>query len=258
MNPSDLRILLNRVRKKAVPVEEALKQLRHMPYEQLGFATIDHHRALRQGQGEVILCEGKRPDQILAIIRRMTAVGSPVLATRATASVFRAVKKIEQRAVYHELGRVITIEPRPAGKPKRSRPKGRILIITAGTSDIPVAEESRATLEFLGSPVETVYDVGVAGLHRIMEHRSRIDSASVLIIMAGMDGALASVVGGWTDKPIVAVPTRIGYGASFGGIAALLTMLNSCAPGIAVVNIDNGFGAAVIAHRINQLGQSQR
>jgi hypothetical protein len=251
MDTDDTRNLLAQVKKGTVSVETALKRLRHMPYEPLGFAAIDHHRSIRQGYPEAVFCEGKRPEQILAIIRRMTAAGHPVLATRATLRLFQAVKRMNRRAVYHDPARAITISKKSG--PDRSRkvePAGSILIITAGTSDIPVAEEARVTLEFLGDRVETIYDVGVAGLHRLLDHRSRIEAARVLIVAAGMDGALPSVIGGWVDKPIVAVPTSIGYGASFGGIAALLTMLNSCAAGVAVVNIDNGFGAAMLAHRI--------
>ena len=256
MDSEATRKLLTRVKKGTLSVAAAIKRLRHMPYEPLGFAAIDHHRALRQGHPEVIFCEGKRPEQVLAIIRRMVAAGNPVLATRATPRLFQTVKRMERRAVYHDPARAITIQKRTRpDRPRRSKPAGGVLIITAGTSDIPVAEEAKVTLEFLGDRVETIYDVGVAGLHRLLDHRSRIEAARVLIVAAGMDGVLPSVIGGWVDKPIVAVPTRIGYGASFGGIAALLTMLNSCAAGVAVVNIDNGFGAAVLAHRINQLGQ---
>ncbi|MBI3610290.1 MAG: nickel pincer cofactor biosynthesis protein LarB [Nitrospirae bacterium] len=251
MDSEATRTLLAQVKKGTLSVDEAMKRLRHLPYESLGFAAIDHHRSLRQGLAEVIFCEGKRTEQVLAIIGRMMAAGSPVLATRAMPELFRAVKRIAQRAIYHEPARAITIPKRGRRDlPSPYSPHGQILLITAGTSDIPVAEEAKVTLEFLGDRVETIYDVGVAGLHRLLDHRSRIEAARVLIVAAGMDGALASVIGGWADKPIVAVPTSVGYGASFGGLAALLTMLNSCAGGVAVVNIDNGFGAAVLAHRI--------
>jgi NCAIR mutase (PurE)-related protein len=257
MNSEDTRKLLAQVKKGTLSVDAAMKRLRHLPYEALGFAAIDHHRSLRQGHSEVIFCEGKRPEQVVAIIRRMVAVNSPVLATRATPQLFQAVKRIEPRAVYHGSARAITIQQRNQRRRLRhSETTGRILIITAGTSDIPVAEEAKVTLEFLGHRIEAIYDVGVAGLHRLWDHRSRIEAAGVLIIVAGMDGALASVIGGWMDKPIVAVPTSVGYGASFGGVAALLTMLNSCAAGVAVVNIDNGFGAAVLAHRMMKIGQA--
>ncbi len=251
MDSEATRNLLTRVEKGTLSVAAAMKRLRHMPYEPMGFAAIDHHRSLRQGYPETIFCEGKRPEQILAIIRRMTSAGHPVLATRATRQLFQAVKRMDRRAVYHDSARAITIQKitRP-DRAKRSKAGGGVLILTAGTSDIPVAEEAKITLEFLGESVETIYDVGVAGLHRLLDHRPRIEAARVLIVAAGMDGALASVIGGWVDKPIVAVPTSIGYGSSFGGIAALLTMLNSCAAGVAVVNIDNGFGAAMLAYRI--------
>ncbi|MBI3810915.1 MAG: nickel pincer cofactor biosynthesis protein LarB [Nitrospirae bacterium] len=251
MDSMAIQKLLARVKKGDLSVDAAMKRLRHMPYEPLGFAAIDHHRSLRQGHPEVVFCEGKRPDQVLAIIRRMKAAGHPVLATRATPKLFQTVKRMERGALYHDLARAITIPRKNRPElPRGSKSAGGVLIITAGTSDIPVAEEAKVTLEFLGGSVETIYDVGVAGLHRLLDHRSRIEAARVLIVAAGMDGVLASVIGGWVDKPIVAVPTSIGYGASFGGIAALLTMLNSCAAGVAVVNIDNGFGAAMLAHRI--------
>lgn len=259
MEPDRLEELLDRVRSGRLSVPEALNRLRHLPYEPIGFATIDHHRTIRQGHPEVVFCEGKRPDQVLAILRRMISAGGAVLATRAEASLFRAVRKIHRRARYNSLGRTITIpngsdKSRRTGRMRRrGAAGGPVLIITAGTSDIPVAEEAKATLQYLGDRVETLYDVGVAGLHRLLDHRRRLEAASVLIVVAGMEGALASVVAGWMDKPIVAVPTSIGYGANFGGISALLTMLNACAAGVAVVNIDNGFGAGVLAHRIIQM-----
>lgn len=254
MDSERTRKLLERVKRGALSVEAAMKRLRHMPYEPLGFAAIDHHRSIRQGHPEVVFCEGKRPEHVLGIIRRMVAAGHPVLATRATPRLFHTVKRMERTAVYHETARTITIsqKPRP-GFPRRSKTAGGVLIISAGTSDIPVAEEAKVTLEFLGSGADTLYDVGVAGLHRLLDKRAQIEASRVLVVVAGMDGALPSVIGGWADKPLIAVPTSVGYGASFGGVAALLTMLNSCAAGVAVVNIDNGFGAAVLAHRINQL-----
>lgn len=259
MDSEDTRKLLTQVNRGTLSVEAALRRLRHLPYEPLGFAAIDHHRALRQGLSEVIFCEGKRPQQVLAIIRRMVAVNSPVLATRATPRLYQSVKRIASRAVYHDSARAITIQKRNRHRrPTRPVAPGKILIITAGTADIPVAEEAKVTLEFLGHRIEAIYDVGVAGLHRLWDHRSRLEGAEILIIVAGMDGALASVIGGWMDKPIVAVPTSIGYGASFGGVAALLTMLNTCAAGVAVVNIDNGFGAAILAHRMMIIGQAHR
>ena len=209
-------------------MKKALQQLKHLPDQDLGFAIIDHHRALRQGLAEVIYCEGKRPHEILAIARRLLLAGSDLLATRANPSAFRAIRRLDRRAQYNELARTVIVKKN--GTP-RVKAAGPILILTAGTSDIPVAEEAKVTIRFLGSPVETLYDVGVAGLHRLLGRQERLDQAGVLVVVAGMDGVLASIVGGLTDKPVVAVPTSVGYGASFGGISALLTMLNSCAAG---------------------------
>lgn len=222
-----------------------------LPYEDLGFATVDHHRALRQGFPEVIFCEGKTTAQVVAIAKGLLAKGGPLLATRVSAQTAKALKKLNRRAQYHELARTVLVQPQP---PART---GDILIVTAGTADVPVAEEARVTAESMGSRVETLYDVGVAGIHRVLTRHERIRRAQVLIVVAGMDGVLPSVVGGLVDKPVIAVPTSRGYGASFGGLAALLTMLNSCAAGVGVMNIDNGFGAGVLAHRINVLGKGQ-
>jgi pyridinium-3,5-biscarboxylic acid mononucleotide synthase len=229
----------------------ALERLRTLPYEDLGFASVDHHRSLRQGFPEVIFCEGKRRAQVVAIARGLLAKGGPLLATRATADVARALKKLDRRAQYHELARTVVVH--------RKKPvlEGDILIVTAGTADVPVAEEARVTAEAMGSRVETIYDVGVAGIHRVLDRHERIRRARILVVVAGMDGVLPSVVGGLVDRPVIAVPTSRGYGASFGGLAALLTMLNSCAAGVGVMNIDNGFGAGVLAHRINMLGERQ-
>jgi NCAIR mutase (PurE)-related protein len=250
MNREELEKLLRAVQRSRLPVEEALKRLRHLPTEGIGFARIDHHRALRQGLPEVILCEGKRPEQVAAILQRMRKAGSDLLATRAGPEVYRKVKRVIPRAVYHDAARMITLT-QTAG---RRRPIGNILILTAGTSDIPVAEEARVTAEMMGSRVSTAYDVGVAGLHRLLDLRDPLLDARVIVVAAGMEGALPSVVGGLVDRPVVAVPTGRGYGTGFGGWAALLAMLNSCAPGVAVMNIDNGFGAGVLAHRINRMG----
>jgi NCAIR mutase (PurE)-related protein len=250
MERDDLKKLLQRVRRGSVGVAGALEQLKNWPTEQLPFASIDHHRGLRQGQAEVVFCQGKTPAQVLAIVERLLQSGANVLATRATAEVFAAVRAAVPEARYNEAGRVITVTRRP---PARTR--GSVLIMTAGTSDIPVAEEAAETLRALGSRFTTAYDAGVAGLHRVLRHRTQLSRARVIIVVAGMEGALASVIGGLVDRPLIAVPTSIGYGAGAGGIAPLLTMLNSCAAGIGVVNIDNGFGAAVLAHRINLLGE---
>ncbi|MGH7146344.1 MAG: nickel pincer cofactor biosynthesis protein LarB [Nitrospiraceae bacterium] len=226
----------------------ALDRLRTLPYEDLGFASVDHHRSLRQGFPEVIFCEGKTRAQVVAIARGLLKKGGPLLATRATADVAKALRTLDRRAQYHELARTVVVQP------KKPALKGDILIVTAGTADVPVAEEARVTAEVMGSRVETLYDVGVAGIHRVLGRHERIRRARVLVVVAGMDGVLPSVVGGLVDRPVIAVPTSRGYGASFGGLAALLTMLNSCAAGVGVMNIDNGFGAGCLAHRINVLG----
>ena len=226
----------------------ALERLQTLPYEDLGFASLDHHRSLRQGFPEVIFCEGKTRAQVVAIARGLLAKGGPLLATRVTADVARALKKLDRRAQYHEAARAVVVHR------KKPALAGDILIVTAGTADVPVAEEARVTAEVMGSRVETIFDVGVAGIHRVLGRHERIRRARVLIVVAGMDGVLPSVVGGLVDRPVIAVPTSRGYGASFGGLAALLTMLNSCAAGVGVMNIDNGFGAGVLAHRINTLG----
>ena len=249
MNRDHLVKLLEQVRIGEVTPEQAMDHLRHFPSENLGFARTDNHRALRQGFPEVIFCEGKTVEQVAAIATRLLVRHATLLATRATAPMFEAVKATEPRAQYHPLSRTIVVKhARPAP------PVGRVLVISAGTSDIPVAEEAAVTADILGSRVETLYDVGVAGLHRILGEQAALEAAHALVVVAGMDGVLPSVVGGLVSKPVIAVPTSVGYGASFQGLAALLTMLNSCAAGVAVVNIDNGFGAGVLAHRINALG----
>ena len=250
MNTSALRTLLKNIRDGRTDIETAINRLKRLPFEDVAYAHIDHHRQLRHGMPEVIYCEGKTLDQVIGIAKRMLKAGSDVLATRAPEAVYRALKKLDRRAVYHKASRAIVIR-RKAKKPTN----GVVLVLTAGTSDIPVAEEAAVTAEMLGSTVRTVYDVGVAGIHRVLSKRDILDAARVIVVVAGMDGALPSVVGGLVDKPVIAVPTSIGYGAGFQGLAPLLTMLNSCASGIAVMNIDNGFGAGVLAHRINALGE---
>lgn len=249
MNREQLLQLMKDVRTGRLSPESAAAQLRHLPYEDLGFARMDNHRALRQGFPEVIFCEGKTVEQVTAIADRILARHGTLLATRASREIFEAIKAIEPRTTYHPLSRAVLVKP--AHPPT---PVGRVLVISAGTADIPVAEEAAVTADILGSRVETLYDVGVAGLHRLLDRQKALEAADVLVVAAGMDGVLPSVVGGLVDKPVIAVPTSIGYGASFQGVAALLTMLNSCAAGVAVVNIDNGFGAGVLAHRINTLG----
>jgi NCAIR mutase (PurE)-related protein len=250
MDRESLKRLLERVSRGELKPDEALDSLKHLPFEDIGFAHIDHHRELRQGVPEVIYCEGKTPEQVVEIMERMLSKGADILATRVHSDIYQKVKLLDNRAYYNELARTIVINNRP-----KVRTKGKVLIITGGTSDISVAEEAWVTADILGSTVGKLYDVGVAGIHRLFDNRERLFSARVIVVIAGMDGALASVIGGLVDKPVIAVPTSVGYGASFGGISALLTMLNSCAPGVATVNIDNGFGAGYLAHIINELGE---
>jgi NCAIR mutase (PurE)-related protein len=221
--------------------------MRDQPYEDLGFARVDHHRSLRQGFPEVVLGLGKTPEQIAKIAERIVARGHPLLVTRADRLAWQHVRELVPDAEYHDLARAITLRREVA------RGKGTIVIASAGTSDVPVAEEAAVTAELMGNDIERMYDVGVAGIHRVLSERERLSAARVIIVVAGMEGALPSVVAGMVAVPVVAVPTSIGYGASFGGIAALLGMLNSCANGVSVVNIDNGFGAGCIASMINHL-----
>lgn len=245
MNHERLTQLLSAVKAGSVSIATALERLQALPYEDLGFASLDHHRALRQGFPEVIFCEGKTTGQVAGITKALLKHHKPLLATRASREVARRIKQLDRRAVYHEEARLVAI------RDPRRRLNGHVLVMTAGTSDIPVAEEAKITAEVMGSRVETLYDVGVAGIHRVLGRRNRLMEARVIVVVAGMDGVLPSVVGGLVQCPVVAVPTSRGYGASFGGLAALLTMLNSCAAGVGVMNIDNGFGAGCLAHRIN-------
>ena len=249
MTGERLKKLLASVAGGNVSVEDAFDLLRRLPYENLGIACVDHHRAIRQGVPEVIFGEGKTAEQIITIAGAMLRDGSGVLITRLSDEKIRAVRRKFRNAEVHKQARCVVL---PKGK-RVAVGKGPILVVTAGTSDIPVAEEAAVTAEFLGSSVERLYDVGVAGIHRLLHREELLRSARVIIVAAGMEGALASVIGGLTDKPVIAVPTSIGYGASFGGVAALLGMLNSCAPTVAVVNIDNGFGAGVMASVIDRL-----
>jgi NCAIR mutase (PurE)-related protein len=250
MNSADLAKLLESVRSGRTTVTAALDRLKHLPFEDIAFAHIDHHRSLRHGMPEVIYCEGKTVTQISAIAKRMLKAGSDILATRASDAAYKAIKKLDGRAVFHQASQAIVVK-----RGKKEPTSGIVLVLTAGTSDIPVAEEAAVTADALGSTVRTVFDVGVAGIHRVLSKKDLLDAARVIVVVAGMDGALPSVVGGLVDKPVIAVPTSVGYGAAFQGLAPLLTMLNSCASGIAVMNIDNGFGAGVLAHRINLLGE---
>ena len=257
MNIESMKDILQDVRTKKISVKKALQQLKTLPYQNLGFARVDTHRALRKGFPETIFCEGKSTDEIVKIVGRLVTGKADVLATRASRDVFQAINVRYPQARYFEKARAVIIKkegmPR-RGKRKRARSPlraaGTVLVITAGTSDIPVAEEAVVTAEFMGSKVKKLYDVGVAGIHRLFDRSEDILKAKVIIVVAGMEGALASVVGGMVGCPVIAVPTSIGYGASFQGIAPLLTMLNSCAPGIAVVNIDNGYGAGYMASLI--------
>ncbi|GAB4215515.1 MAG: nickel pincer cofactor biosynthesis protein LarB [Roseiflexaceae bacterium] len=246
MDETALRRLLSAVQQQQLDIDQALGQLRQLPFTDLGFAKLDSHRALRNGFPEVVLCTGKRTEHIVGIMARLAEGPGPLLATRATPEVFAAVREAVPTVRYNELGRLIIHEPEPL--PKRP---GRILVISAGTADIPVAEEAAGTAELMGNTVDRLFDVGVAGIHRLLAHVERIMSASVVVVAAGMEGALPSVVGGLVRRPVIAVPTSVGYGASFGGLAALLGMLNSCAAGVTVVNIDNGFGAGFAASLIN-------
>ncbi|HID29992.1 MAG TPA: nickel pincer cofactor biosynthesis protein LarB [Desulfobacterales bacterium] len=248
MNPGRILELLEQVREGTMEVEAAMERLKSLPFEDLGFATIDHHRALRKGFPEVVFCEGKTTEQVIQIARRIIEWGSTLLATRVHSEVAKALQEAFPSVEYHALARVAVV----TGDEDRSLREGLVLVISAGTSDIPVAEEAAVTAEVMGNRVERLFDVGVAGIHRLLAHQELLQSASVIVVVAGMEGALSSVVGGLVDVPVIAVPTSVGYGASFHGLAALLGMLNSCASGVVVVNIDNGFGAGYAATLINR------
>ena len=247
MQPEKIEELLKRVAAGEVSPQEALAQLRLLPFEDLGYAKVDHHRALRRGFPEVIFCSGKTPEQVAGIAQRLAASADVILATRATQEQFEAVVAVCPEAQYEPTARVVRI-----GQPTKYYP-AKVGVLCAGTSDMPVAEEARVTVEAMGCEAVAIYDVGVAGLHRLIAHRESIEQAAVLVVAAGMEGALPSVVAGLFPRPVIAVPTSIGYGASFGGLAPLLAMLNSCASGVAVVNIDNGFGAGYIAALIARM-----
>lgn len=247
MNPQALRKLFTDLQKKRISPDEAVERLRHLPFEDLGFAKIDHHRALRQGAPEVIFAQGKTPAQVAEIFLHLAAHGNNVLATRATEAQFEAVSVVIKKAEYHPLARAITLH-----RDRKKYGRGTIAVLSAGTSDIPVAEEAVITAELMGNHVQHIYDVGVAGIHRLLAHRSTLAQARVIIVCAGMEGALPSVVGGLVAVPVIAVPTSVGYGAAFEGLAALLGMMNSCASNVSVVNIDNGFGAGYVASLINR------
>lgn len=248
MDNKKLQRILNSVKSGSISVDEAVKKFKHLPYEDISFAKVDHHRHLRQGVPEVIFAAGKTEEQVIAIAKAMFKKSRSFLISKATEKIYSSLKIKD--ALFHPESGMISI-----GEEKKK--KGNILVLTAGTSDIPVADEAVVTASFLGSKVNTVYDVGVAGLHRLMGNNDLIKESRVIIVVAGMEGALPSVVGGMTEKPVIAVPTSVGYGTSFGGITALFAMLNSCVPGIAVMNIDNGFGAGVLAHKINIANSNQ-
>ena len=229
-------------------MDDALDRLKKLPFEDIGFAKVDHHRNIRNGYPEVIYCQGKTVEQIKAIVQRLMERDNNIMATRAGREVFEGIREVTDDAVYYEAARIVVIKRR-----KISVSEKIIAVVTAGTSDIPVAEEAAVTAEVMGNRVDRIYDVGVAGIHRLLASTDALMRANVLVVAAGMEGALASVVGGLVDKPVIAVPTSVGYGANFGGLSALLTMLNSCSSGIGVVNIDNGFGAGYLASMINKL-----
>ncbi|MFW2491507.1 nickel pincer cofactor biosynthesis protein LarB [Clostridium chromiireducens] len=248
MDKEEIKSLLESVKNNKVNIEEALEKLEDLPFKDLGFAKIDNHREIRVGYPEVIYCAGKTVEQVKEIVKFMLTKNNNILGTRATEEMYNAVKEICEEAEYNKLGRTITIK-----KKEQSPTESYIAIVAAGTSDLPVVEEAYETAKILGNKALKITDVGVAGIHRLFSRLDVIRGAKVVIVIAGMEGALASVIGGLVDKPIIAVPTSVGYGANFGGIAALLSMLNSCASGVSVVNIDNGFGAAYNASIINKL-----
>lgn len=245
----DLKKLLEDVKNNNLKIEDALEKLKDLPYEDIGYAHIDHHRSIRNGYPEVIYCKGKSDDHILGIIEKMNEKGSNILGTRCEETTFDKISKLYPHAKYDLLSKILRIE----NEEIKDKGKGTILIVTGGTSDIPVADEAYYTALFFGNKVERLYDVGVAGIHRLLNNREIIEKARVIVAVAGMEGALPSVVGGLVDVPVIAVPTSVGYGANFDGLAPLLAMLNSCASGISVVNIDNGFGAGYLASIINKL-----
>ncbi|HYE84365.1 MAG TPA: nickel pincer cofactor biosynthesis protein LarB [Clostridia bacterium] len=247
MDERFLKQLLVSVKNGELDTDEAVKQLKKLPYEDMGYVKLDHHRKLRTGSGEVVYCAGKTPEQSAAIFEKLLEYNDKAMGTRADMAVYEAVRSRIPQAKYFEQARIITVD-----KGQGQKPVGKIVIATGGTSDIPVAEEAAVTAEFFGSSVVRLYDVGVAGIHRLLMNTDKLEGANVIVAVAGMEGALASVVAGLADCPVIAVPTSVGYGANFGGLSALLTMLNSCASGISVVNIDNGFGAGFLANMINK------
>lgn len=248
MDSEVIKDMLVKVKNGEIEIDEAMKHLKKLPYEDIGFAKIDQHRNIRNGYPEVIYSQGKTINQIKEIVGKLIPTNNNIMATRADMNIYKGILEVADDAVYYEEARIVAIKRKETAKPK-----GIIAVITAGTSDIPVAEEAAVTAEIMSNNVNRIYDVGVAGIHRLLSKADQLMNANVLIVVAGMEGALASVVGGIVDKPVIGVPTSVGYGANFGGLSALLTMLNSCAGGVGVVNIDNGFGAGYLASIINKL-----
>lgn len=253
MYEQKIRKVMSDVSNKKIDVDEAIKKLKFLPFEDLGFAKLDHHRALRKGFPEIVFCQSKTKEQVASIVRKLASRNPNVIATRATKKMFKEVKKFLKNARYNNISQTIIIKKFNIKKFRLIAKffSNKILVVSAGTSDIPIAEEAAVVAECMDNKVERLYDVGVAGIHRLLSNKEKLEKANVIIVVAGMDGALASVVSGLIDKPIIAVPTSVGYGASFEGIAPLLTMLNCCSPGVVVVNIDNGFGAGYFASMIN-------
>jgi NCAIR mutase (PurE)-related protein len=252
MNSEQVLDLLKKIREGKITPDQGLEKLKHLPFEDLGFARVDHHRTLRQGFPEVIFSPGKTPEQVVSIVRSLLRQKSNILITRSNKTIYSRVRQLTAKARFHNLAQAITIE-----NDKSTYGDGTVYVVCAGTSDIPVAEEAALTARLMGNKVETTYDVGVAGIHRLLNIRESLTQASVVIVVAGMEGALASVVGGLLSVPVIAVPTSIGYGSSFGGLSSLLAMLNSCASNVVVVNIDNGFGAGYVASLINRKRETQ-
>ncbi|MBN1570397.1 MAG: nickel pincer cofactor biosynthesis protein LarB [Acidobacteria bacterium] len=250
MTPQQVLELLENIRRGNLTPEQGLERLKNLPFEDLGFARVDHHRTLRQGFPEVIFAPGKKPEQITAIVRSLLPQKSNILVTRSDRTAFNRVHRITKKAQFHPAARAISVV-----QDTKIYGDGKIYVVCAGTSDIPVAEEAALTARLMGNQVQTTYDVGVAGIHRLLNIREALTQASVVVVVAGMEGALASVVGGLLSVPVIAVPTSIGYGSSFGGLSSLLAMLNSCASNVVVVNIDNGFGAGYVASLINRRKQ---
>jgi len=250
MDREKLRKLLENVKAGKTGIDDALRELRSFPYQDLGDAKIDTHRDLRRGFPEVILCKGKSLEQIARIMKGLSPMTEFIMATKADTAAFDAIKRVRGDAVYYETARIVLV-----GEKRKKKTTKTILIVTAGTSDVPIAEEAAITAEIMGNTVDRIYDIGVAGVHRLFDSREKLFHANVIIVVAGMEGALASIIGGLVDSPVIAVPTSVGYGSSFEGLAALLSMLNCCAPGVVTVNIDNGFGAGYFASFINQRGE---